>query len=106
MVRVQLSVSLIGVISQVLMPRADQQGMVAGFEIMVMTPGIENHIRQKQTFKINSAIQTGRQRGMMLLDDHLFELYSQGIINETQALLKCQDPRSMREKLGIDMGGS
>ena len=104
MVRVQLSVSLIGVISQVLMPRADASGMVAGFEIMVMTPGIENHIRQKQTFKINSAIQTGRQRGMMLLDDHLFELYNSGQIDRNQALLKCQDPRSMREKLGLDGG--
>ncbi len=105
MVRVQLSVSLIGVISQVLMPRADESGMVAGFEIMVMTPGIENHIRQAQTFKINSAIQTGRQRGMMLLDDHLMELYNSGQISERQALLKCQDPRSMREKLGIDENG-
>lgn len=102
MVRVQLSVSLIGVISQVLMPRADKSGMVAGFEIMVMTPGIENHIRQAQTFKINSAIQTGRQRGMMLLDDHLMELFNAGKIDERMALLKCQDPRSMREKLGID----
>jgi len=106
MVRVQLSVSLIGVISQVLMPRADQSGMVAGFEIMVMTSGIENHVRKGESFKINSAIQTGRQRGMMLLDDHLMELFEKGLIDETQALLKCQDPRAMRERLGIDAGGA
>ena len=99
MVRVQLSVSLIGVISQVLMPRADGSGMVAGFEIMVMTPGIENHIRKNETFKIQSAIQTGRQRGMMLLDDHLMELYSQGVIDVNQALVKSMNPRAMREKL-------
>lgn len=102
MVRVQLSVSLIGVISQVLMPRADTGGMVAGFEVMVMTPGIENHIRKAETFKIPSAIQTGRNRGMYLLDDHLFELFSEGKIDATQVLLKCQNPRAMRDRLGLN----
>ncbi|MDA1195687.1 MAG: type IV pilus twitching motility protein PilT [Planctomycetota bacterium] len=102
MVRVQLSVALIAVISQVLMPRADGKGMIAGFETMVMTPGIENHIRQAQTFKINSAIQTGRGRGMLLLDDHLTALYNAGKIDARQALLKCQDPRAMRERLGLE----
>jgi twitching motility protein PilT len=99
MVRVQLSVSLIGVLSQVLMPRKDGTGMVAAFEIMVMTPGIENHIRKNETFKIPSAIQTGRQRGMMLLDDHLFELYGEGIIDETQCVLKSTNAKAMRERL-------
>jgi twitching motility protein PilT len=102
MVRVQLSVSLIGVISQVLMPKADGHGMVAGFEIMVMTPGIENHIRKGETFKIPSALQTGRQKGMFLLDDHLGELYQAGTISKEQVLLKCQDPRAIKERLGFD----
>jgi twitching motility protein PilT len=102
MVRVQLSVSLIGVLSQVLMPKKDGTGMVAGFEIMVMTPGIENHVRKNETFKIPSAIQTGRQRGMMLLDDHLYELYTAGTIDQTQCLLKSQNPKAMRERLGLD----
>src|SRR5712691_4008228 len=55
-VRVQLSVSVIGVISQMLMPRADGKGVVAAFEVMVMTPATENHIRKNETFKINSTI--------------------------------------------------
>ena len=101
-VRVQLSVSLVGVISQVLMPRADGNGRVAGFEIMTMTPGIENHIRKNETFKIPSAIQTGKSRGMFLLDDHLIELFQKGIIDEVQVMAKCQDPRRTREKLGLD----
>jgi twitching motility protein PilT len=99
-VRVQLSVSLIAVISQVLMPRADKDGLVAAFEVMTMTPGIENHIRKNETFKIPSAIQTGRSRGMFLLDDHLMDLYEEGKIDQGQLLSKCQDPRSIREKLG------
>jgi twitching motility protein PilT len=100
-VRVQLSVSLVAVISQVLMPRADRDGRIAAFEVMTMTPGIENHIRKNETFKIPSAIQTGRALGMYLLDDHLWELFSAGKIDREQLLLKCQNPRAMREKLGV-----
>lgn len=100
-VRVQLSVSLIGVISQVIMPRADGAGRIAAFEVMTMTPGIENHIRKNETFKIPSAIQTGRSKGMFLLDDNLLDLYEAGKIDQVQVLAKCQDPRRTREKLGL-----
>ncbi|MCC7138173.1 MAG: type IV pilus twitching motility protein PilT [Planctomycetes bacterium] len=100
-VRVQLSVAVIGVISQVLMPKADGKGVVAGFEVMIMTPAIENHIRKKETFKIPSTIQTSRQLGMFLLDDHLWELYTQGVIDQASLLTNCQNPRAIKEKLGI-----
>jgi twitching motility protein PilT len=100
-VRVQLSVSVIGVISQMLMPRADGKGVIAAFEVMVMTPAIENHIRKNETFKIPSTIQTSRSLGMFLLDDHLWELYGQGAIDKDELLMKCQNPRAIREKLGI-----
>ncbi len=100
-VRVQLSVSVIGVISQVLMPRADGKGVVAAFEVMVMTPAVENHIRKNETFKIPSTIQTSRQLGMFLLDDHLWDLYTQNVIDRAELLAKCQNPRAIREKLGI-----
>ncbi len=103
-VRVQLSVSLVAVISQVLMPKADGHGVVAAFEVMVMTPGIENHIRKNETFKIPSAIQTGRSLGMYLLDDHLWELRAAGKITQEEMLLKSQNPRAMREKLGMPSG--
>ena len=100
-VRVQLSVSVIAVISQVLMPRADGNGVVAAFEVMVMTPAIENHIRKNETFKIPSVIQTGRHLGMFLLDDHLWELYQSKQIDKGELLAKAQNPRALREKLGL-----
>ncbi len=100
-VRVQLSVSIVAVVSQVLMPRVDGKGRVAGFEMMIMTPAIENHIRKNETFKIPSTIQTSRNLGMFLLDDHLWELYSQGLIDKAEMLSKCQNPRAVREKLGL-----
>jgi twitching motility protein PilT len=103
-VRVQLSVSIVAVISQVLMPRADGSGVVAAFEVMVMTPAIENHIRKNETFKIPSVIQTGKHLGMFLLDDHLWELYTTQQIDREQLLAKAQNPRQMREKLGLAEG--
>ncbi|MBL9087447.1 MAG: type IV pilus twitching motility protein PilT [Planctomycetia bacterium] len=100
-VRVQLSVAIVAVISQVLMPRADGKGVVAGFEVMIMTPAIENHIRKKETFKVPSTIQTSRNLGMFLLDDHLWELHTQGVIDQPTLLGHCQNPRAIREKLGL-----
>ncbi|MHC5002465.1 MAG: type IV pilus twitching motility protein PilT, partial [Planctomycetota bacterium] len=69
-VRVQLSVSLICVLSQVLLRRIDAGGRVASYEFLVVTPAIANLIRENKTFRIDSAIQTGRKFGMQLLDDH------------------------------------
>ncbi len=100
-IRVQLSMSIIAVVSQVLMPRADGDGRIAAFEVMTMTPGIENHIRKNETFKIPSAIQTGKSKGMFLLDDNLLDLFHKGLIDQEQVLLKCQDLRRTREKLGL-----
>jgi twitching motility protein PilT len=98
-IRAQLSVSLIAVISQNLLPRADKPGRVAAFEIMVMTPAIENHIRKNETFKIPSAIQTSRKLGMILLDDHLLELFKAGRIDRDTALKASQSPKDLEPKL-------
>jgi len=100
-IRVQLSVSILGVISQVLMPRGDQPGVIAGFEVMIMSPAIENHIRKAETFKIPSTIQTSKNLGMFLLDDHLFELVSAKKITLQTGLSRAQNPRALREKLGV-----
>ncbi|MEW6742416.1 MAG: type IV pilus twitching motility protein PilT [Planctomycetota bacterium] len=99
-IRAQLAVSIIAVISQVLMPRLDREGVVAGFEIMMMTPAIENHIRKNETFKITSAIQTSRRLGMVLLDDFLLELHQQGKIDRQSALIFAQDPKELAPRLG------
>ncbi|MBL8841433.1 MAG: type IV pilus twitching motility protein PilT [Planctomycetes bacterium] len=98
-IRAQLSVSLIAVISQALLPRSDKKGRVAAFEIMVMTPAIENHIRKNETFKIPSVIQTSRRLGMVLLDDHLLELWKAGKIDRETALRAAQSPKDLEPKL-------
>ncbi|MHC4606381.1 MAG: type IV pilus twitching motility protein PilT, partial [Planctomycetota bacterium] len=71
-IRTQLSTALIAVVSQALLQRADEPGVIAAFEIMLVTSAIEHLIRENQTHKIISAIQTGAQQGMILLDDYLY----------------------------------
>ena len=80
-VRVQLSSILVAVVSQTLLPRTDGTGRVAAFEVMIATPAIRNLIREGKTYQIVSEIQTGARYGMKLLDDHLRELYEQGIVS-------------------------
>ena len=70
-IRTQLSVAIIGILSQALLPKIGG-GRVAAYEMLVVTPAIANLIRENKTFRITSAIQTGQKLGMQLLDDHLF----------------------------------
>jgi twitching motility protein PilT len=65
-IRAQLSVALVAVISQLLLPKKDGSGRVAAFEILYMTPAIANLIRRNETNKIPSTIPDVAQAG----DDH------------------------------------
>jgi twitching motility protein PilT len=98
-VRVQLSVALICILSQVLLARIDKPGRVACYEFLVVTPAIANLIRENKTFRIDSAIQTGRKFGMQLLDDHLWSLYTKGIISADEMIDKSRDPGDLTEKV-------
>jgi twitching motility protein PilT len=97
-VRTQLALSIVAVISQILIPKKDG-GVVAAFEIMINTSAIENHIRKGETFKITSDIQTGRKRGMVLLDDALLQLYRDGAITSETTLEYSQDRVEMRTRM-------
>jgi len=98
-IRVQLSTSLICVLSQVLLGRIDTKGMVAAYEFLVVTPAIANLIRDNKSFRIDSAIQTGKKYGMQLLDDHLWSLYSKGMISAEEMVDKCKNPSVLRDKV-------
>ena len=97
-IRVQLSVALIAVLSQALCPRVDK-GRVAAYEFMVTTPAIANLIRENKTYRMNSSIQTGKKYGMQLLDDHLWQLFSDGIIAADEAVDKSLSPGHMQDKI-------
>jgi twitching motility protein PilT len=98
-IRVQLSTALICILSQVLLARVDVQGMVAGYEFLVVTPAIANLIRDNKSFRIDSSIQTGKRFGMQLLDDHLWSLYSRGMISAEEMIDKSKNPGDLRDKV-------
>jgi len=97
-IRVQLSTSLIAILSQALMPRKPS-GMVAAYEFLMVTPAISNLIRENKTFRIDSAIQTGKKYGMQLLDDHLWSLFESGQIDADEMLDKARQPGDLQTKL-------
>lgn len=98
-IRVQLSTSIVAVISQLLISRADQAGVVAAFEIMIANAAISNLIRENKTFRIDSAIQTSRKYGMILLDDSLFDLFIAKKITYANMIQLAQDPTALQQKV-------
>jgi twitching motility protein PilT len=98
-VRVQLSTSLLAVLSQVLLARSDKPGRIAGYEFLVVTPAISNLIRENKTFRIDSAIQTGKKFGMQLLDEHLWNIYSKGLISAEEMVDKARNPGELSERV-------
>ena len=99
-IRVQLSTTLLAILSQALLPRCDTESVVAAYEFLVITPAIANMIRENKTFRIDSAIQTGKKFGMQLLDDHLLELYRSGKISAEDAVDKARHPADLAERMG------
>jgi twitching motility protein PilT len=97
-IRTQLSTSIIGVLSQALLPRAGG-GRVAAYELLVVTPGIANLIRENKTFRITSAIQTGAKLGMILLDDSIFNLWREEKITIEDALAKANNPDELAKRI-------
>src|SRR5262249_33727269 len=98
-VRVQLAGNLIAVLSQALCPRVDTDGMVAAYEFMYCTPGIQNLIRDNKSFRIDSEIQTGKKFGMQLLDDNLWGHFLAGRIAGEEAIDKSKNPGGMVDRM-------
>ncbi len=97
-VRTQLSTALIGVLSQALLPRKPE-GLIAAYEMMVVTPAIQNLIRENKVYRIDSTIQTGKKHGMFLLDDALFKHWKDGKVEKEEVLLRSSRPSELAAKI-------
>jgi twitching motility protein PilT len=96
-VRVMVSESLRGVISQQLVPRIDGKGRVLALEILTNTPAVANVIREAKTYMLPGIIQTGRRQGMRLMDDSLVQLFDQGLINAEETCARAEQKQAMRQ---------
>lgn len=95
-IRMMVSESLRGIISQQLVPRADGSGRVMAMELLVNTPAVGNCIREGKTFMLGGIMQTGKNVGMITMDDALKELLFKGLITEDECLARAIDPDTMR----------
>jgi len=84
-VRLQLSISLNGIISQQLLPKVGG-GRVAAREILINTPAVANIIRENKIPQIKSVIQTSADEGMFTMEQSVKSLLENGLIEETTAL--------------------
>src|SRR5450756_2585387 len=89
-IRVMLSESLKGVISQVLCKKIGG-GRVAAREILLSTPSVSNLIREGKTFQLPSVLQTSRRLGMVTMNDALIELVDSKQVEPQEAYLKATD---------------
>lgn len=94
-VRYQLASTLLGVVSQRLIPRVGGGRMVA-CEILKSTPAIRNLIREEKTYQIENVIQTSMDEGMVILERSLLNLVREGKITEEDALLYANDPKYLK----------
>ncbi len=58
-----------------------------------------NLIRENKTFRINSTIQTGQKHGMQLLDDALFKLWKDEVVERDELLAKANDPGELAARI-------
>jgi twitching motility protein PilT len=102
-VRVQLSTTLQGVVTQQLIQTADGKGRVAAAEVLVTTPAIRNLIREGKVHQIYSAMQAGGRFGMQTMDMSIAAHVKAGRINQQMAFERCHDPEELQRLIG---GGS
>jgi len=99
-VRVQLSVSLQGIVTQQLLPTADGQGRCCATEVLVPTPAVRNLIREGKTHQIYSALQTGGAHGMQTMDASLVDLVRKQKITRELAEARSSSPEELRRLMG------
>src|SRR5688572_127338 len=84
-IRIMVSESLRGIISQQLVPTVDGTGRVLALETLTNTPAVANVIREAKTYMLPGIIQTGKKQGMQLMDDALMALHAAGLISREEA---------------------
>ena len=91
-IRVQLSMTLIGVIAQQLIPAASGTGRVLATEVLIKNHAIANHIRENKTHQTRSIMEGSRREGMIVMDARLQELYEAGLISYEEAARRLSSP--------------
>jgi twitching motility protein PilT len=95
-IRIMVSESLRGIVSQQLVPRADGRGRVMAMEILTNSPAVGALIRDAKTYMLPGVMQTGKKQGMRLMDESLLDLYRAGVITQEEAYVRAEQKGQMR----------
>lgn len=98
-IRVMVSESLRGVISQQLVPRADGQGRILALEVLLHNPAVGALIRDGKTYMLPGVMQTARRQGMRLMDDSLRQLVEGGVISPSEGFERADNKRQFEALL-------
>ncbi len=91
-VRVQLSLELLGVVSQQLIPKASGRGRVLASEVLIVNHAVRSLVREQKIHQMYSVIQTGQKEGMRTMNQSLYDLYVSRVITLDEALARSSDP--------------
>jgi len=100
-IRIMVGESLRGVISQQLVPKKDGSGRSLALELLINTPAVSALIRDGKTFMLPGVMQTGKNVGMIMMDDALAELFNAGEISSDEAVSRAVDPATLKSNLGL-----
>ncbi len=99
-----LSLNLKGVVAQQLVPTPDGKGRVPAVEILIGTPLVQDKIRAGEVHELKEIMKRSREQGMRTFDQHLYELYKEGLITYDDAIRYADSANEVRlqAKLGAD----
>ena len=97
-IRAQLSSTLIGIVSQRLVPRVSG-GLVPAIEVMIANPAVRNLIRENKAHELDMVIETSSEEGMMSLNRSLVALVRKGEVSLENAILYSLNPRELQTLL-------
>lgn len=95
-IRIMVSESLRGILSQQLVPTLDGSSRALATELLVNTPAVANCIREGKTYMLPGIMQTGKHVGMITMDESLRQLYIRGIISAEDLLFRSEDKTQMK----------
>jgi twitching motility protein PilU len=101
-----LSLNLKGVIAQQLIPTPDGKGRVPAVEVLVGTPLVSDKIHQGEVHELKEIMKRSREQGMQTFDQHLFELYTEGLITYEDALRYADSTNEVRLMAKLGQEGS
>ena len=95
-----LSFNLLAIVSQRLVPRIGG-GRVAAMEILVATPRVKDLVFKGEVHKLKEVMEASREAGMQTFDQHVLELFDQGLITFEDALRNADAPNDVRLKIKL-----